>query len=141
MDKNKKIYYIVGLVLVVALAFYLGTLTNKNKGNNFSQNRTGQVGMQQNFINGMQKGQRNFGGMVAGKILSMDDKSITLENRDGGSRIILLSASTTIQKSILGTLTDLKVGEQISVLGKADTSGTVAAQSIQINIGTSTPIR
>lgn len=141
MDKNKKIYCIVGSILVVILAFYVGTLTNKNKGNNFSQNRIGQIGMQQNGINGMQKGQRNFGGMVAGEILSMDDKSITLKNRDGGSRIILLSASTTIQKSILGTLSDLKVGEQISVLGKADVSGTVTAQSVQTSIGTSTPLR
>ena len=138
MEKNKKIYYIVGLVLVVVLAFYFGTLVNKNKSNPFSQNRGGQIGMQQNSINGIQKGQKGFGGMVVGEILSIDDNSITLKNRDGGSRIVLLSASTTIQKSITGTLTDLKVGEQISVLGKSDVSGTVTAQSIQTNISTST---
>jgi len=141
MEKNKKIYYVVGLVLVIVLSFYFGTLVNKNKGNNFNQNRNGQVGMQQNGINGMQKGQRNFGGMVAGEILNMDDKSITLKDRTGGSRIVLLSASTTIQKSVLGTLGDLKVGEQVSVLGRADTSGTITAQSVQTNIGTSTSIR
>jgi hypothetical protein len=138
MEKNKKIYYIVGLVLVVVLAFYFGTLVNKSKGNSFSKNRGSQVGIQQNGINSMQKGQKNFGGMVAGEILSMDDKSITLKNRDGGSRIILLSSSTTIQKSVVGVLSDLKVGEQISVLGKSDVGGSITAQSIQTNIGTST---
>ena len=142
MNKSKKIYCIVGFVLVVVLAFYVGTLTNKNKGNNFSQNRGGQAGIQQNG-GSMQKGQgqRNFGGMVAGEILSMDDKSVTLKDRNGGSRIVLLSASTTVQKSIAGSFSDLKVGEQISVLGKADASGTVTAQSVQTNIGTSTPVR
>jgi hypothetical protein len=138
MEKNKKIYFMAGLVLVVVLAFYLGTLVNKNKGNSFSQNRGGQIGIQQNSVNGIQKNQKGFGGMVAGEILSIDDKSITLKNRDGGSRIILLSASTIIQKSVVGVFGDLKVGEQISVLGKSDTSGAVTAQSIQTNIGTST---
>ena len=144
MEKNKKIYCIVGAILVVVLAFYFGTLVNKNKGNSLSQNRGGQVGIQQgvrggqNGTNSMQKGQRNFGGMVSGEILTMDDKSITLKNRDGGSRIVLLSASTSIQKMTTGSLGDLKVGEQVVVAGPAGTDGTVTAQSIQTNIGTST---
>ena len=73
-----------------------------------------------------------FGGSASGEILSIDDKSITIKTRDGGSRIILFASTTPIYKSVTGTGADLKVNTQISTFGKSGSDGSIVAESIQI---------
>ena len=72
------------------------------------------------------------GGASSGSILSMDDKSITLKLRDGGSKIVFFSATTQIQKTTEGSASDLSVGTEIMAIGSTNSDGSVIAQSIQI---------
>ncbi len=69
---------------------------------------------------------------VTGEIIAADENSITVKMEDGSSKIVLVSDSTSINKSDAGSKTDLTVGTRVGVFG-ADNNGTVTAQNIQIN--------
>ncbi len=121
------------LVLAVAVvvgggAFYSGMKYSQSKvsqrfaqiggnGGNFRSNRTSAGGNS---------------GFIAGEILSKDADSITVKMRDGSSKIIFFSDSTEIGKFVNGASNDLSIGQSISVSGKANSDGSITAQSIQI---------
>ncbi len=69
---------------------------------------------------------------VSGEILSQDDTSITVKTQDGGSKIVILTDDTNINKSSEGSKSDLKTGEKITVFGKANSDGSITAQNVSI---------
>ncbi len=74
----------------------------------------------------------NVAGFVTGEILSKDAQSLTLKLRDGGSRIVLISSSTSVEKTASGSLNDLAIGKAISVQGSPNQDGSITAQTIQL---------
>lgn len=70
---------------------------------------------------------------VFGSILSIDNNSITVKLADGSSKIVLFSTSTTYANTTSATESDLKVGDNVAVLGATNSDGSVTATSIQIN--------
>lgn len=134
MNKNRIWIGAVIVVLVVGGAsFYSGMkYASANRGG-----RTGNVQFGQGqFAGGTGGAGRGFGGGGAGfangSILSKDTNSITISLRGGGSKIILLSGSTAIMKSTAGTIDDLAAGKDVTVMGTANSDGSITAQSISL---------
>ncbi|MFA5742674.1 MAG: DUF5666 domain-containing protein [Candidatus Paceibacterota bacterium] len=131
----------IAIFLVIILAvgggsFYGGMKYSQSQVASKFANR-GNGSFQQGAINnatGTKSGTRanGSGGMVAGEITAKDDQSITVKSRDGSSKIIFTSSATETLKQASGSLSDLVVGNQVTVTGTADASGNITAKSIQI---------
>ena len=146
--KNKKMVSIILVcILVAGLSFWAGTAYGKGKNitSNFSrQGMFNQNSTNQNGIARMGRGNTG-GGFVSGTVLSKDANSITVQLRGpdmmnaqsgatttGGSKIVIYSTSTGIEKTVSGAIGDVVVGSQVSVTGTANPDGSVNATSIQI---------
>jgi hypothetical protein len=137
--QNKKIVGVIIIVIVVAsLSFFGGMKYGQSKSNIPSlANRQGNFnpsGFNQNGNTrtgaGMMRGAS--GGLVTGEVLSIDSKSITVKLRDGGSKIVFYSPTTSIEKTVEGTTTDVAIGKQVTIIGTANSDGSVNATSIQL---------
>lgn len=126
--KNNVIYTIVIVVLVAAGAFYGGMTYQKSQSSNFSGRQFGQGNQ-----NAQGARRLNGGRPVVGEILSQDANSITVKLQDGGSKIILLSKSTTVSKTDTASISDLKTGVRIAAFGTDNADGSLTAQNIQLN--------
>ena len=133
--KNKKAaIFIVSAIVLIVSAFFLGksvgSKSNLNQagfpagdGSQFSQNRNGgKNGQSKQFV----------GGNIRGVIDTITDSSLVLKNQDGSSKIVILSASTTISKSAIASIKDVVSGENVMIRGKANSDGSITAESIQI---------
>ncbi len=125
-------------ILTGGAGFYAGMLFQKGKmpklgpnafmGRDFSRSGKGQMPLP--------GGGRMGGGMlrpIVGEILSKDDKSVTVKMQDGSSKIVMLSATTNINKAEKVDAEALTVGATIRVFGTTNPDGSVTAQDIQLN--------
>lgn len=137
--------FVVLLVLVGGSFFYGGMkYGSKTRQSNFAANRNGMGNFQNGVGGNLSGGMRRVGAgaegatFASGEVVSKDDKSITIKLRDGGSRIVFFSASTTqVMKSVNGSIDDIKIGETIMVNGSANQDGSFTGKSVQLN-GSST---
>lgn len=78
--------------------------------------------------------QRTQGGtnLLSGTVASMSTTTLTLNTRDGSSHVILLTPTTTVSKSIEGSLSDITTGASLLVSGNRHADGSVAATLLQL---------
>ena len=135
--KNNTLTIILVAIVVGALGFFGGMKYQESK-SPFGANGTfRQRGLQGTPGNRQQNGQlrarTGFGGGTAGKILSMDADSITVQLMDGSSKIVNISDKTTIAKTATASKSELKTGESILAIGAANADGSISAERIQLN--------
>lgn len=107
----------------------------RNSAGNFAggdQRMAGQSGQRAGGVQGDGMGNGGAGDFTAGEIISKDDVSATIKTRDGGSKVIFFSDKTAVDKSVTGGVSDLSVGQQVTINGKTSSDGSVVAQNIQI---------
>jgi hypothetical protein len=144
---------VIGVVIALALAgggFAAGMTVGRGSGAeaNASASPTGQAGRGGAGITGRlgQGGAAGASGAaggqaMAGRILSVNDGSITIEVRQPGaqgasptvtSQIVLIGSSTRIVKTVESDikLTDLKANDQVTIVGTTDANGNVSATAI-----------
>jgi hypothetical protein len=135
--KNQLIISVIALLLVGTGAFFGGIKYQQSKAAAFGR----QMGMRGNG-NFRSQDNSNFR-PVNGEVINTDEKSITVKLQDGSSKIILVSSSSTINKTETGTSADLTEGTMVMVFGSENSDGSITAQNIQINptfrIGINTP--
>ena len=79
-----------------------------------------------------QGGQGGFGGRgVFGAVTAVSASSITVNTR-AGSVTVAVPSSATVSMTVAGTMTDVKVGDNVTVASTTDASGNRTASSITI---------
>ena len=132
MKNNNLLITVVAAIIVGAVAFYGGMQYQKTQKGTGASGFTRQGGMMGRF------GGANGTRPVTGDILSVDSSSMTVKLADGSSKIVLFSASTSINKAAKGSVSDLKAGEKVATFGTANSDGSITAQNIQLNPTTRT---
>jgi len=135
---NKKILPIIVLVVVAIGAFYGGmryggkdNLSARFPGGDFGDYSQG--GGQAMYQEGGMEGEMHRGdGFVSGKILSVDEVSVTVELRDGGSKIVFVSDEIRVTTLAEGVLGDLKEGDSVIINGQSNSDGSVTAETLQV---------
>ncbi|MEW6617131.1 MAG: hypothetical protein AB1333_01795 [Patescibacteria group bacterium] len=141
MKDIKKIIPVIVIVCIVgAIGFYVGTKYGGNKWNVPTNGRMqlGGQNLRQGGGNAMMGQRGQGGGFLSGEIISKDATTITVKLGDGGSKIVFLSSSTPVMKSVQGSSADLLVGENVMITGTTNSDGSVTAGSVQLRIPLST---
>lgn len=130
MNKNTGMILAAVLIVVAAVAgFFGGIQYQKMQRVAFGNGQFG-GGFAQGRLNG---GQNSNFRMVRGQVLSMGESSLTVKLPDGSTRIVVLSGNTVFLKSATASLSDLKSGDTVNVVGSQNTDGSLTASDVQIN--------
>jgi hypothetical protein len=144
MNNKSIVITVVVAVIFAAGGFYGGTVYEKKSLASTKQNRVGEMagnfsgrsggadGQGQARSGGIGMKNGNGGGFLTGQVTAKDDKSITVKDRSGSSKIILYSSSSTVGKTVDGTADDLATGQEVIVSGTTNSDGSMTAQNIQI---------
>lgn len=127
--------YIIGVAIVTALIFGgAGYYAGAKK----SSTTAAQQG-QQAFRGGAQfRGSQN-GGMTSGNVISLQDSMMTVGTRDGASKVVIITGSTKVLKSVTGTKSDVVVGGTVLITGTANGDGSITADTVQLRQSGSQP--
>lgn len=128
IDKKLIMPIIITAVVVAGISFYGGMKYGQQ-----SAVATRQQALQQS--RGQRAGGVQSGGFVTGEVISKDADSITVKMRDGSSRIVLYSVSTSVTKPVSSSVQNISVGTQVMVGGTQNSDGSITAQSIQVREG------
>lgn len=120
MNKKLYIFFVIALIFVFTIGFYIGK--KQNKKNDFANLKN------INRPNDFKTNQNN----ITGSIIDQNDNSITIQLKESGSKIIIISDTTEIFKTVNINTKDLKIGDNIMVSGKTNDDGTIIANNIRI---------
>ncbi len=123
---NKNILFGIIIVIAVVSSYSVGVYRATKTDTSSSQNAGRQRG-------GMGMNRGGGDSFVTGEVLSHDDTSVTVKLKDGGSKIVFVSASSTrVMKTTSGSLADLTEGSKVTINGVSNSDGSVNAHSIQL---------
>jgi uncharacterized protein YneF (UPF0154 family) len=142
MKKNLILILIV-LIIVGAGGFFGGMKYGQSQAlKNLTPEKMREIFQQrggQLFTQNQGQRQRAGQNFVLGQVISKDEKSLTIKLADGSTKIVFLSQSTQITKATEGSIEDIEIGKEISVIGTQNEDGSLTARTIQISPRPFTP--
>ncbi|MBP9748751.1 hypothetical protein KBD18_00960 [Patescibacteria group bacterium] len=129
MNTKQIALFVVAIIVIGGAAFYGGMRYASAKQPAVQQRFAGTF---RNVDGGAAPGRNGASAPVIGEVLSKDASSITVKLRDGGSRVVLYSASTVVGKMAPGTIDDILPGTNVMVTGSQNSDGSVTAAALQI---------
>lgn len=136
MKSSNTLTIILVALIVVAGAggFYGGMQYQKSKApaNPFA---AGAGTFRQRFgnVNGRGFGLLGGRGGVRGQVKSISGSTMTVTLANGNSTVVILSGSTTVDKSVTAATTDIAAGDTVAVSGTPNSDGSVTATTVQLN--------
>ena len=73
------------------------------------------------------------GNGVRGEVTAVNGSTVTIKLANGGSQIIVLSSSTTYNKTATASVSDVVVGQTIMAAGTSNSDGSVTATTVDVN--------
>jgi hypothetical protein len=135
---GRKLIYIIGIIVALAAvgvgSFYGGTVYAAQQASSARTaflNGRGGAGGTGGTGGGAGANGGGFGGGVAGTIKSINGSTVEISTAQNVTTVTL-SPSTTVMQSVAATTADLQVGQTVTVRGQRDSTGNVAASSIQV---------
>ena len=130
MKQNLVLYLIIAVLVAGGIGFYAGDqYAARNRANGFG-NFAGRMG---------RNGQGFFGGSgpngmtaVRGQVVKADNQSITVKEPNGSSKVVLLNGAN-FDKTVSASASDVMTGSEVLVIGKANSDGSMTAQTVQLN--------
>ncbi len=142
MKNNSLLVTIMVAVIIGAVGFFAGVQYQKSQSPSFSAaaggrdtSIQGRGGRFQGRRGSKTNGNAANRGAIIGKIINSDNNSITVQLRDGSSKIAVLSNNTTYETTSKASQSDLKNGDTVAVIGTTNSDGSITANSVQINPG------
>lgn len=128
MKPIKFLYVLILVIIVAAAGFYGGMWYQKNQTQaSFARGADGQFGFRRFGGNGMMP--------VRGQVVNTGNNSVTVKLNDGSSKIVDLTAQTTINKTTTGSASDLKSGQEVTAIGMSNSDGSITAQTVLVGNG------
>jgi uncharacterized protein YneF (UPF0154 family) len=130
--KKNLILILIALIIVGAGGFFGGMKYGESQAlKNLTPEKIREI-FQQTRGQFQTQRQRIGQGFILGEVISKDEKSLTIKLPDGSTRIVFLSESAQILKSVQGNIQDIEIGKQVIVSGEQTTEGSLTAKTIQI---------
>ena len=128
MNKKTMLTMVIVVIIVGSLSFYAGT---KSAQSNPPVNNTanGFGGGPNGGGNRMGRAGGNFAG---GTLISKDATSMTVQAKDGSSKVVFFTTATPVSKMVAGSLNDVTVGQDLIITGTTNPDGSITAESIQL---------
>lgn len=137
IEKKMITLLVIVVVVIGGLGFFSGSVYAKHSASNtMSASMSGG----QFRMGGATVGNRTFGqragaagnGFSGGQVIAKDDTSITVQGRDGSSKIVFFTTGTPVSKMVAGTSSDLSVGQTVMITGTPNSDGSISASSIEV---------
>lgn len=125
--------FVVALVIVAGGSFYGGMQYQSGKDVAATATAAASAaGSTRRAFTGTGAGRTAGAGATIGTVLSVDNQGLTIQSRDGSSKVVFITPSTAVQKMVDGSMSDVAAQSNVTIMGATNSDGSITATAIQL---------